>query len=128
MRKATRKATSEVTTRTAAGSPKARKRNWLTETEENIKAWASTSYWEHWVGLVDDVKGGMWVSRWCSPTHSLLDMLAVTNYAVDDDIGEPWGLVLADGVVVTIVRYFKLFREDTADEGGNMTGDFHYDK
>lgn len=24
---------------------------------ENIKAWASTSYWEHWVGLVDDVKG-----------------------------------------------------------------------
>lgn len=46
------------------------------------------------------------------------------SYAVDDDIGEPWGLVLADGVVVTIVRYFELFREDTADEGGNMTGDF----
>ncbi|KAI6094924.1 hypothetical protein F5141DRAFT_1068924 [Pisolithus sp. B1] len=101
---------------------------------KNIKAWASTSYWEHWVGLVDNVKGRDRSRSSYRGSHTrpiLRDGMrryVCKSYAVDDDIGELWGLVLADGVVVTIVRYFELFREDTADEGGNMTGDFRYDK
>ncbi|KAI6002005.1 hypothetical protein EDD15DRAFT_2192701 [Pisolithus albus] len=52
----------------------------------------------------------------------------LTGNAVDDDIGELRGLVVADDVVVIIVRHFELSGEDAIDKQGDKTGDFGCDK